>query len=241
MRFRTAQLVGNEIEYYALVMASLEIPHGLYINGETIITDSLHKHENLLFKGRLGTHLMSPAGTQTSFSCQDSVIRRANQITYVVDSMSLDSVHITRTGGADLFAVYPSEQQLVDFTNDTSIVVTTIDCPSLGEITNFQWYLESAIGIDMTDTSTTDSTNSAVQELVSTPVYPNPFVNRLYLPDAYANKQYDISVYDLSGKLLFREEHIQDYVQLDYLHPGMYVIHTSDNGSTVSTQKVVKQ
>ena len=117
-------------------------------------------------------------------------------------------------------------------------MVTTLDCISPGEVTNFQWYVESAIGV--TDTSSIDSTMSSLESISSFILYPNPFSEGLYLPNQLVNNQCEVSVYDISGKLLFSKLNSGQFIELSHLSSGMYLIHVSKDGELISSQKVIK-
>lgn len=71
-------------------------------------------------------------------------------------------------------------------------------------------------------------------------VYPNPLIgNTLFIESSLA-EQMNCVLYDLTGKIVFKDESVNNQILLPNLTAGLYMLHVTQNGR-VSTHKVVVQ
>ena len=70
-------------------------------------------------------------------------------------------------------------------------------------------------------------------------VYPNPFTDYIAVSD-YENVK-SVSVTDLSGRVLKTIENPMSNIQLDQLHPGMYILILKMNDASQQSLKVIKK
>jgi hypothetical protein len=80
-------------------------------------------------------------------------------------------------------------------------------------------------------------------QAIKTLIFPNPFGKKLNVQlntDARNTEDFDVSLMDMSGRLLFQQK-IQNSVEwsTENLPSGMYILKVAGRG-TVETQKVVK-
>lgn len=242
--FSSATLVNGQIEYYGIhrILNFTNPPSGMYINGDQIPVGPLASGDVVVYKGSLGLSIAGPAGTETVFSCSncDSVLRIGNRVIYVVpDSASLANVQLIRTTGLNNAVISPGTSDVIDFSSD-SVVVFTLDFLTAGDISTIWVYLESAI-VNTTPTNDTSGISLDENQDVFVSLYPNPFSDYINLKGV-GGRDYGISLYDISGRIVFQRKNIDHRIDLSHLITGIYIAHISDHhGESISVQKVIKQ
>ncbi|MEQ9263135.1 MAG: T9SS type A sorting domain-containing protein [Owenweeksia sp.] len=237
--FLKVKEVNGQIEYYASTrIGNSAATNGLFINGELITTDSIPDF-TMVYKGNLGLLPQGPPGTETDFvcdNCVDTVRRIGNRVIYPIDSANVDSVCIRRITGSDNIVIMPSDSAVVDFSSDTNIVVFSLDELGLGDLTTVLAYVESTI---VTDSASHISLEQHPRLQGS--LYPIPFSDHLNIPQGYCDRNYELVVYDLSGRVVFRQREVGSRVTLDHLVEGVYVARIfDDQHRLIWRQKLVK-
>lgn len=247
----TLDTANSYIDYYAGTKFGNKHTNGIYINGELVANGSYATDDVIIFKGNIDLGIQGPPGTETVFSTCDStqtVRRNGHRVIYEVDSVDLNSVCVVRQIGPKLAGINPGATDTIDFSNDTSIVVFTADLLSAPQINTIHVYVESAIGrsVDTTTNDTTSNDTSGVNldehYIATSGMYPNPFHDRLSVPERFRNKKCRLVIYDISGRPVFHKDDIQEQVFADNLPSGIYIVHVSDNEERlVLNQKVIRQ
>ena len=239
--YRATRLVNGKIEYLAGTTVTSKHANGVYINGELVAGGSQSIGDVIIYRGSFDTHYSIPTGYETVFSSPDgtdSVQIVGNNIIYSVDSSKIANTAVNRNTGVKNAFVFPGAFDTVDFSNNKKNIAVTYDLTSTIDVNTICVYVESAIvrPVDTSDISISEITS------ITAPLYPNPFINSLTIPEVYRNKKYTLSLYDISGKLAFQETNISDRVYVDQLPSGMYITHIQDsNNNIISVQKIVKR
>ena len=71
-------------------------------------------------------------------------------------------------------------------------------------------------------------------EITKTTIYPNPTANEVNVIVANKNENYTLALFDLTGKLIFREQktELKSSITLDGLSKGLYVLDVTHNGKS---------
>ena len=148
--------------------------------------------------------------------------------------------HITRIKGVENSVIGPEVSSVIDFSTDTTIISFTLDYLKFSDLTTMRQYVEKAIVIspDSNDTSGI----SIPEEKLELSLYPNPFHDHLSIPQEYQNKNYTLTLFDVSGKVIYKEHDIGERVTLSALTSGMYFVHITDRADEpVLVQRVIKK
>tara|TARA_B100001115_G_scaffold172884_1_gene156483 strand:+ start:4432 stop:6300 length:1869 start_codon:yes stop_codon:yes gene_type:complete len=240
--FMAGTLLNGEIQYYSRNTIHTTHP-GLYLDGNPILSYSVHDDDHVVSRGSIDLSIDDRPGTETQFLCAecDSVQRIGHLVRYVVsDSSKLSSLHITRIKGVENSIVGPEVNSVIDFSTDTTIISFTLDYLKFSDLTTMRQYVEKAIVISP---DTNDSSGISIpEEKLKLSLYPNPFHDHLNIPQEYQNKNYTFTLFNVSGKVIFKEHDISERVNLSTLTSGMYFVHIIDRANEpVLVQRVIKK
>jgi hypothetical protein len=89
----------------------------------------------------------------------------------------------------------------------------------------------------------TGETTSVPEPLVAESpiaIYPNPASQGILFVESKLTDPIDVTIFDISGKVLANELNVTNYLTLHHLKAGMYLIHATQNGKTYYQKLIVK-
>ncbi len=74
-------------------------------------------------------------------------------------------------------------------------------------------------------------------------IYPNPFANQLYIESGGRDNQFTIEITNLGGQktIILEPAKIANYIDLNSIQDGIYLLKISDKGELILAQKIIKQ
>lgn len=128
-----------------------------------------------------------------------------------------------------------SQIRVLDFLPASSDMYIKIFAADVGNIHIY----ESAIdAFSITDGKTTPADDQEFN--FSLNVFPNPTHSRIYW-DLNSVRFTDVSVYDFQGRLLTQDKNpVSNYISVERLQPGTYILAFANKGRLIKTQKFIK-
>jgi hypothetical protein len=79
-------------------------------------------------------------------------------------------------------------------------------------------------------------------EITNTSIYPNPAQDRLIIQGLDIGNQYQIQIFDMSGKLVFTERTFgegQNELDIESLERGYYILNLTDQSGSAANHKLM--
>ncbi len=82
--------------------------------------------------------------------------------------------------------------------------------------------------------------SASANEIPGFKLYPNPVFDDVIYITTTQNARKEVSIYDVFGKIVLRDQISNAHINIENLDPGVYVLQVVENGSSITRKLVVK-